>query len=126
MVLLHQLMVPDQVFSEKMMGDGIAIKPSQGDVRAPFNGKVQMIFPTKHAIGSDTRPIACFVGKIICTLPLNGARTSPCEGLIAIPSMNGQVVENPTTMEDDKDETVVVAEDTSATSELSHIVVNGA
>ncbi|HDH5697772.1 TPA: PTS transporter subunit IIABC [Staphylococcus aureus] len=43
--------VPDQVFSEKMMGDGIAIKPSQGEVRSPFNGKVQMIFPTKHAIG---------------------------------------------------------------------------
>lgn len=43
--------VPDQVFSEKMMGDGIAIKPSQGEVRAPFNGKIQMIFPTKHAIG---------------------------------------------------------------------------
>ncbi|HDG5485792.1 TPA: PTS transporter subunit IIABC [Staphylococcus aureus] len=43
--------VPDQMFSEKMMGDGIAIKPSQGEVRAPFNGKVQMIFPTKHAIG---------------------------------------------------------------------------
>lgn len=43
--------VPDQVFSEKMMGDGIAVKPSQGEVRAPFNGKVQMIFPTKHAIG---------------------------------------------------------------------------
>ncbi|HEH1373536.1 TPA: PTS transporter subunit IIABC [Staphylococcus aureus] len=43
--------VPDQVFSEKMMGDGIAIKPSQGEVRAPFNGKVQMIFTTKHAIG---------------------------------------------------------------------------
>ncbi|HEI1472962.1 TPA: PTS transporter subunit IIABC [Staphylococcus aureus] len=43
--------VPDQVFSEKMMGDGIAIKPSQGEVRTPFNGKIQMIFPTKHAIG---------------------------------------------------------------------------
>ncbi|HDH6516084.1 TPA: PTS transporter subunit IIABC [Staphylococcus aureus] len=43
--------VSDQVFSEKMMGDGIAIKPSQGEVRAPFNGKIQMIFPTKHAIG---------------------------------------------------------------------------
>ena len=43
--------VPDQVFSEKMMGDGIAIDPVSGEVRAPFNGKVQMIFPTKHAIG---------------------------------------------------------------------------
>ena len=36
--------VPDQVFSEKMMGDGIAIDPVSGEVRAPFNGKVQMIF----------------------------------------------------------------------------------
>lgn len=43
--------VPDQVFSEKMMGDGIAIKPISGTVRAPFDGEVATDFPTKHALG---------------------------------------------------------------------------
>lgn len=42
---------PDPVFSQKMMGDGIVIFPSNGKVVAPFDGKVTMIFPTKHAIG---------------------------------------------------------------------------
>lgn len=43
--------VPDQVFSEKMMGDGVAIKPSSGTVRAPFDGEIVTDFPTKHALG---------------------------------------------------------------------------
>ncbi|MFA7744452.1 glucose-specific PTS transporter subunit IIBC [Salinicoccus roseus] len=43
--------VPDQVFSEKMMGDGVAIKPKSGTVRAPFDGEVVTDFPTKHALG---------------------------------------------------------------------------
>ncbi|WP_411842729.1 glucose-specific PTS transporter subunit IIBC [Salinicoccus sp. HZC-1] len=43
--------VPDQVFSEKMMGDGIAIKPISGTVRAPFDGEIVTDFPTKHALG---------------------------------------------------------------------------
>lgn len=65
--------VPDQVFSEKMMGDGIAIKPSQGEVRAPFNGKVQMIFPTKHAIGlvSDS-DLELLIHIGLDTVKLNG------------------------------------------------------
>ena len=42
--------VPDPVFSQKMMGDGIAIQPSGGHVHAPFSGEVIMITPTKHAI----------------------------------------------------------------------------
>ncbi|WP_323125861.1 glucose-specific PTS transporter subunit IIBC [Gracilibacillus oryzae] len=43
--------VPDQVFSQKMMGDGFAVKPSLGEVVSPVNGKIINIFPTKHAIG---------------------------------------------------------------------------
>ena len=43
--------VPDQVFSEKMMGEGIAIRPSEGEIYAPFDGKIQLVFPTKHALG---------------------------------------------------------------------------
>src|SRR5699024_2669228 len=34
-----------------MMGDGLAIKPSEGMVRAPFEGEVVTDFPTKHALG---------------------------------------------------------------------------
>ncbi|WP_404451160.1 PTS system trehalose-specific EIIBC component [Virgibacillus necropolis] len=43
--------VPDPTFSEKMMGDGLAIDPSDGKVVAPFDGEVVQIFPTKHAVG---------------------------------------------------------------------------
>lgn len=43
--------VPDQVFSQKLMGDGFAIEPENGEVVSPVNGTVTMLFPTKHAIG---------------------------------------------------------------------------
>lgn len=42
--------VPDEVFSQKMMGDGIAIQPTSGDVYSPVDGEIVNVFPTKHAI----------------------------------------------------------------------------
>ena len=43
--------VPDNVFSTGMMGNGVAIEPNDGNIVSPINGKIQAIFPTKHAIG---------------------------------------------------------------------------
>ena len=43
--------VNDEAFSQKMMGDGIAVVPSVGKVYAPASGRVSMLFPTYHAIG---------------------------------------------------------------------------
>ena len=43
--------VPDEVFSQKMMGDGIAIKPKGNEVYAPCDGTITVCFPTGHAIG---------------------------------------------------------------------------
>ncbi|MEC6748469.1 PTS glucose transporter subunit IIA [Marinilactibacillus sp. XAAS-LB27] len=43
--------VQDPVFSQKMMGDGFGIVPSDGDIYSPGNGKVVSVFPTQHAVG---------------------------------------------------------------------------
>lgn len=43
--------VPDPVFSQKMMGEGIAIMPTDGKVHAPIDGTVVLVADTKHAVG---------------------------------------------------------------------------
>lgn len=43
--------VEDQAFASGLMGQGLAIKPSQGMVYAPAAGSVTVVFPTGHAIG---------------------------------------------------------------------------
>ncbi|MFA9456506.1 PTS glucose transporter subunit IIA [Halalkalibacter sp. AB-rgal2] len=46
--------VPDPVFSQKMMGEGVAIIPHTGEVRSPIDAEVLQVAPTKHAIGLKT------------------------------------------------------------------------
>lgn len=45
---------PDPVFAQGVMGQGLVIEPSQGELVAPVDGTVSVLFPTKHAIGLVT------------------------------------------------------------------------
>ena len=47
--------VKDQMFAEKMMGDGVAFNSTNGVVVSPCEGTVATIFPTNHAIGILTK-----------------------------------------------------------------------
>ena len=46
--------VKDPVFAQKMMGDGFAVEPVNGNIVSPVTGTVSSIFPTKHALGLVT------------------------------------------------------------------------
>ncbi|VAX76941.1 PTS system glucose-specific EIIA component [Serratia symbiotica] len=65
--------VPDVVFADKIVGDGIAIKPSGDKIVAPINGTIGKIFDTNHAfsIKSDNG-IELFVHFGIDTIELKG------------------------------------------------------
>jgi glucose-specific phosphotransferase system IIA component len=46
--------VPDETFAAKMLGDGFAVEPQTGELVAPVNGTITLVFDTKHAIGIKT------------------------------------------------------------------------
>lgn len=64
---------PDEVFSNKMLGDGAAVTPSDNIVRAPEDGEIAFVFDTKHAIGflTDTG-ISLLIHVGIDTVKLEG------------------------------------------------------
>lgn len=66
--------VADGVFSEKMVGDGFAVEPTDNQVYAPADCEVATVFGTKHAIGLVT-PEGCelLIHLGIDTVQLNGA-----------------------------------------------------
>ena len=65
--------VEDDVFSQKILGDGIAVEPSEGKLYAPCDGKVDSVFDTKHAINilsTDGAEVLLHIG--IDTVKLGG------------------------------------------------------
>ncbi|HZH61315.1 MAG TPA: PTS glucose transporter subunit IIA [Metabacillus sp.] len=70
-VLLEE--VPDPVFSQKMMGDGVAIIPTSNQVFSPVDGEILNVFPTKHAISIRSKTGAeLLIHMGIETVKLNG------------------------------------------------------
>ena len=65
--------INDQVFSKKLVGDGVAIIPSSGTITSPINGVVSRIFPTKHAFMiSSPSGVEVMVHVGLDTVELNG------------------------------------------------------
>lgn len=65
--------VEDETFAAKILGDGIAIEPAEGKLFAPCDGKISMVFDTKHAvsiISNNGCEMILHVG--IDTVKLNG------------------------------------------------------
>ena len=65
--------VPDLVFAEKIVGDGIAIKPSGNKIVAPCAGVISKIFETNHAFAMHTDSgLELFIHCGIDTVELKG------------------------------------------------------
>lgn len=65
--------VPDKVFAEKLVGDGIAIDPEAEWLTAPVTGTIVNLSSTKHAVGIVTKnKLEVLVHLGIDTVELNG------------------------------------------------------
>ncbi|HEK9984378.1 TPA: PTS beta-glucoside transporter subunit IIBCA [Streptococcus equi subsp. zooepidemicus] len=65
--------VPDETFSSKLLGEGLAILPNEEYVYAPFDGEVITLFPTKHAIAlKNAKGVDVLIHVGIDTVELKG------------------------------------------------------
>lgn len=63
----------DPTFAQKIIGDGIMVMPKDGEVKAPCNGTINLVYPSGHALGiklEDGSEILLHIG--IDTVNLNG------------------------------------------------------
>ena len=76
--LVNISQVPDEVFSSKMMGDGFAMKTSDGIIVSPVEGTIVTVFPTKHGVtinSVDGREVLIHLGVDTVSLKGEGFET---------------------------------------------------
>lgn len=77
MLLMNE--VEDEAFAGRMLGDGVAIEPTEGVLVAPADGEVTMVFDTKHAVSMTTAGGAEILMHIgIDTVKLEGKNFETC------------------------------------------------
>lgn len=76
--LLPLEQVPDPAFSEKMLGDGIAVNPSAGFVAAPFDGQVVSLHSALHAIAVRGEGAEALIHVGVETVNLQGKGFKAC------------------------------------------------
>lgn len=64
--------VPDEVFSQGIMGVCCGVDPSEGRVYAPADGKVSQLTDTLHAIGMEVNGIEVLIHVGVDTVDMNG------------------------------------------------------
>lgn len=65
--------VNDEMFSNRLLGDGIAVEPTSNVVVSPCNGKVTLVADTKHAIGIENEDgVQVLIHIGLDTVKLNG------------------------------------------------------
>jgi len=102
--------VPDVDFSEKIVGDGIAIRPTGNKIVAPVDGVIGKIFETNHAFSMESKEgVELFVHFGIDTVELKG------EGFTRI-AQEGQNVK--------RGDTVLATLESKAKSVLTPVVIS--
>lgn len=70
--------VDDITFSKRMLGDGVAVIPSEGKIYAPFDGTIKMLFQTGHALGLiSTTGVEMLIHVGLDTVKLEGKGFNP-------------------------------------------------
>ena len=88
--------VPDVVFSEKIVGDGVAVRPIGNKIVAPVDGVIGKIFETNHAFSMESKEgVELFVHFGIDTVELKG------EGFTRIAQEGQSVMRGDTVIEFD-------------------------
>lgn len=98
--------VPDPVFSQEMMGKGMAIIPEDGEMKAPLDGTLLVIPETKHAFGIEQGKLDVLVHIGIDTVVLKG------EGFTTAKTVGGEVKRGETIIQTDLEVIVSKAKST--------------